>query len=606
MKITKKVSSCILAFLLILCTMSFSVFAVDPEESRSGIDSTITIYPSSDGSVSVENKTFNLYRIFDVSVSIGTNGNKNVSYTWNIPTGETQSPFYDFFFTDWSGKGTVLVDPTGVTAASSVRKVVDYISSHNSANEMAELADNLYDYSVTKNITPDVTTPSTSSSSKIEYTGLQYGYYLIAETTANLGTGGVRSAPVLTTAAPDAVIYLKATKPSIDKNIVGKNATGNYFDTTRDSRVADGYFPPVKGISASAGDEITFAVTFKVPKRSDYRLGYAFKLKDVFPDSFSLVDNSIYVYESGKELAGVHDRDASVNKDNTPDANYWISDDGTMEFNFDKVGTDSNLVYPVGNPITILYKVQLNDKVHNENVNTVTLTYSSDPTDATKTSSVTSSAKVYSYQFVLGKYAANTDGSITGIFLTGASFELYDENENIISFKKSTENGAYIVADPSDTSSTLVTTLDILNTSNEGVSDDANNIDGGKAGQLKILGLGSGEYSLREIKAPDGYSIPQNDFKFSITDEFGSVEGIPTNLTVSFTNPDDNKVKLVCSAANAGTQKIYVRVPNLPGSTLPSTGGMGTFLFIGIGVVLMGTCALYFVIRKKVKSNPAK
>lgn len=586
--------------------MSFSVFALDPEESRSGTDSTISIYPSSDGSVSVENKTFNLYRIFDVSVSLGTNGNKNVSYTWNIPTGQTKSPFYDFFFTDWSGKGTVLVDPTGVTDASSVRKVVDYISSHNSASEMAELADNLYDYSVAKNITPDVNTPSTASSSKVEYTGLEYGYYLITETTANLGTSGVRSAPVLTTAAPDAAVYLKATKPNIDKNIVGKNAEGNYFDTTRASRVADGFFPPVKGLSASAGDVITFAVTFKVPKRSDYRLGYTFKVKDVLPESFSLVDNSIYVYESGKELAGPHDVDASATPTTQPDYNYWITSDGTMEFNFDKLGTDSNPVYPVGNQVTILYNVKLNDKVKRINTNTVTLTYSSDPTDASKTSSVTSSAKVYSYQFVLGKYAADTNGSITGVFLTGASFELYDENDNIVSFTKSTENGTYIVADPTDTTSELVTKLDVLDAPNEGITDESNNIDGGKAGQLKILGLGSGEYALREIKSPDGYSIPQNDFKFSITDDFGSVEGVQTNLTVSFTNPDDNKVKLICSAANAGTQKIYVRVPNLPGSTLPSTGGMGTFLFLGIGVVLMGSCALYFVIRKKVKSNPAK
>lgn len=599
MKLTKKLSACILALMLIVCSMSFSASAAEGREKDIGTDATIIIFPSEDGSVSVENKTFNLYRIFDASISAntGTGTQANVSYTWNIPTGQNKSPFYDFFFTDWSNSGTVLIDPTGVTESSSVTKVVDYISGfNNNAAKMSELADSLNDYAKVNSITPEAKEPSTSLS-KIEYTQLTYGYYLISETTANLGEDGVRSAPVLTTAAPNATIYLKATKPSIDKNIVGLNAEGDYFDNTGSSRANNGYSTPTKGISASAGDKITYAITFKVPDRSDYRLGYIFSIKDNLPDSLEIVSGSLKVYESGVLLEG----NASDTKEDNPDANYWIADDGALEFNFDKTGDDGNLIYPLGNTVTVLYEATLNNKTERINTNTVTLTYSSDPTDATQTSSITSSAKVYTYQLVIGKYAADTDGNATGIALTGAQFELYDEDDNIIKFVKSdTENGAYIVS-----TSGTVTTLEVLKETNTGFEDTAN-LEGGKQGQFKILGLGSGNYSLRETKAPDGYALPHNDFKFTITDTFGSVEGVPTNLTLSFTNYADNKVKPLCPSSNAGEQKLFVTIPNLPGSTLPSTGGMGTYLFIGLGAVLMGSCVVYFIIRKKRKNNSSK
>ncbi len=614
MKFTKKLSACVLALMLIVCSVAFSVSAAeDGREKDVGTDATIAIYPSEDGSVSLENKTFSLYRIFNASVSAGTGTatQANVSYTWNIPTGQTKSPFYDFFFTDWSGSGTVLVDAAGVTDLSSVSKAVDYIATlNNNANEMSKLADNLKDYIAkvngdadpNNNISPDATTPSTASASKIEYNGLKYGYYLIEETTADLGTSGVRSAPILTTAAPDATIYLKATKPSIDKNIVGLNATGKYFDN---ARANDGFFAPAKGISASLGDVITYAITFKVPDRSDYRLGYIFSIKDSFPASLELVRDTLEVYESGDLIEG----NITDNKTDNPDANYWIADDGALEFNFDKTNADGSLVYPVGNTVTILYQATLIDNTQSVNINSATLTYSSDPSDNSKASSITSSAKIYTYQLVFGKYAANTDGSLTGVILTGAQFELYNVSPDgqlgeIIKFKKSaTENGAYTVS-TADTGT--VTTLEVLAADNEGVGSDPNNIDGGKQGQFKILGLGSGDYALREIKAPDGYALPHNDFKFKIEDTFGSIEGDQITLSLTFADAAGNKVKPVCTTSNPSTQKMYVRVPNLPGSTLPSTGGMGTFLFIGVGVLLMGACVVYFVIRKKSKSHSSK
>ncbi len=620
MKFTKKFAACLLALMLIVCSVAFSVNAAEnPREKDVGTNATIIINGSEDGTVSVANKTFDLYRIFDASVSAnsGSGIQPNVSYTWSIPEGASKSPFYDFFFTDWSGKGTALCDATGTTAASSVNKAVEYISGLSSdAAKMSELADNLCDYiakvnsdATTENdISPEVTNPPSVSVSNIVYSGLTYGYYLINETTPKQSDSDVRSAPILATAAPNATIYLKATKPSINKTIVGLNKSVDEYISflNTSSRADNGLFSsPQKGISASAGDEVIFAITFNVPDRSDYRGEYKFSIVDDIPAEYTFVDHSLRVCIDKTRVEGPDSGKTTYTKADHPDAYYWVENSGALEFNFDKTNADGSLVYPVKTPVTVLYACKLNDNAGRKITNTATLTYSSNPSIPANTSFIKSSANVYTYQLVFGKYVADADGNATGSPLTGAQFELYDdETGKIVKFVKSTtENGAYSV---STAETGTVTTLEVLAEKNEGVADNAPNIDGGKVGQFKILGLGSGNYSLREIKAPDGYALPHNDFKFKIVDTFGALEGVPTNLTLSFTNLDDNKAKPLCPSSNAGNQKMFITIPNLPGSALPSTGGMGTFLFIGIGVVLMGACVVYFAIRKKAKSHSSK
>ncbi|WP_255884445.1 MULTISPECIES: SpaA isopeptide-forming pilin-related protein [unclassified Ruminococcus] len=620
MKFTKKIAACVLALMLIVSSVAFSVSAADDaREKEVGTNATIIINGSEDGTVSVANKTFDLYRIFDASASAnsGSGIQPNVSYTWNIPEGKTQSLFYNFFFTDWKGTGAdPFCDATGTTEASSVNKAVEYISGFSTnAAKMSELADDLCDYidkvnsddNTENDISPEVTNPPSVSVSNIVYSGLTFGYYLIRDTTPKQSNSDVCSAPILVTAASNATIYLKATKPTINKTIVGLNKSVDEYISflNTSSRADNGFFSaPQKGISASAGDEVIFAITFNVPDRSDYRGEYTFSIVDNIPSEYTFVDHSLRVCIDKTKVEGPDSGKTTYTKADHPDAYYWVESDGALEFNFDKTNADGSLVYPVKTPVTVLYTCKLSDNAARKNTNTAKLTYSSNPSIPENTSFIESSANVYTYQLVFGKYVADADGNSTGSPLTGAQFELYDESGNIVKFIKSTtENGAYSVS-TADTGT--VTTLEVLEADNANITPTSTNIDGGKQGQFKILGLGSGNYSLREIKAPDGYALPHNDFKFKIEDAFGTLEGVPTNLTLSFTNLDENKAKPLCPSSNAGEQKMFITIPNLPGSTLPSTGGIGTLIFIGIGIVLMGSCVVYFVIRKKRKNNAVK
>lgn len=90
-------------------------------------------------------------------------------------------------------------------------------------------------------------------------------------------------------------------------------------------------------------------------------------------------------------------------------------------------------------------------------------------------------------------------------------------------------------------------------------------------GTLKVTGLDEGDYEFEETKAPTGYKVSSEKKAFTIT-------------------PDETKEVSV----DAGVFK------NTKLSALPSTGGMGTYLFTIIGVVVMaGAAGAFFISRRK-------
>lgn len=95
------------------------------------------------------------------------------------------------------------------------------------------------------------------------------------------------------------------------------------------------------------------------------------------------------------------------------------------------------------------------------------------------------------------------------------------------------------------------------------------------SGSIVVSGLDSDTYYLEEIAAPAGYGSLLEPVEVTI-DAQGNV-----------TYP-----------GGAGT----VRVLNIPGASLPSTGGMGTALFYTVGGLLIAAAAgLLFVLRRRAK-----
>ena len=90
-------------------------------------------------------------------------------------------------------------------------------------------------------------------------------------------------------------------------------------------------------------------------------------------------------------------------------------------------------------------------------------------------------------------------------------------------------------------------------------------------GTLKVTGLDEGDYKFKETKAPTGYKVSSENKGFTIT-------------------ADETKEVSVDAGEFVNTKL----------SALPSTGGMGTYLFTIIGVVVMaGAAGAFFISRRK-------
>ena len=175
--------------------------------------------------------------------------------------------------------------------------------------------------------------------------------------------------------------------------------------------------------------------------------------------------------------------------------------------------------------------------------------------------SVTSETTTYSYSFDLVK----TDSA--GTLLAGAKFKLYADQDctNEIKLVADGTNG-YRVATTGEKEVQYIETK-------------ANSA-------LTIKGLkGTTTYYLKEIEAPKGYNELENAFEFTIAS---------ANIS-SKLNETSNKWVEETSTG--------IHIINNAGTTLPSTGGMGTTVFYVVGGGLMAVAVVLLVTKKRMENK---
>ena len=128
-------------------------------------------------------------------------------------------------------------------------------------------------------------------------------------------------------------------------------------------------------------------------------------------------------------------------------------------------------------------------------------------------------------------------------------------------------------------------------------------ITSGADGTFKIAGLDDGTYYLREIQAPNGYNLLENDVELVITADTANGQnwnGIAadalTGLTIAVNDGEPQP-------GNTETGIVNVTVENNQGATLPETGGMGTTLFYIIGGLLVVGAGILLVVRIRMKAH---
>lgn len=240
----------------------------------------------------------------------------------------------------------------------------------------------------------------------------------------------------------------------------------------------------------------------------------------------------------------------------------------------DKVTADTNCKIVITYTATLnkTAKLAANKTPYGENVNIAVLNYTKDSKVSGDNVKDTIEEKTYTYSFDLDNFLTKTNekGGIVKD-LAGAKFGLYTDGEcnnlyvNALNVKEDSSDSGYYFTDDK--------------------------------GKLNIKGLEAGTYYLKEIEAPDGYSVNTNVFKIEINATYagngiiGKDEGQLTNWTLKV---DNQAVTVDDNNPNGFTIK------NTKLSSLPSTGGIGTTIFtIGGCAIMVAAAGLFFASRRK-------
>lgn len=116
-------------------------------------------------------------------------------------------------------------------------------------------------------------------------------------------------------------------------------------------------------------------------------------------------------------------------------------------------------------------------------------------------------------------------------------------------------------------------------------------------GKIWIKGLDLGMYTLKEIKAPEGYTVPSEVTTIVLTD---TAENLGELDAVNASGPNVKEDGAVIDTTYKNQLDLIIM--NYKNDfNLPTTGGMGTMIFTVAGILLMGGAVILmvFVLRKK-------
>ncbi|ACD98913.1 Hypothetical protein BLD_1468 [Bifidobacterium longum DJO10A] len=489
-------------------------------------------------------KTVNAYKMFSATVG-GEGANKAVSYTLT----DTWKPF----FMDSTASGL-----NGATDANVNDKANEYVSELAGDNLVA-FATKASNWAQTqaKNITADktatVSAGATNGNYTATFTGLDYGYYVVAVPGATLANTSGQYATLVSVDSTNVNANIKGSLPTVDKKV---QVNGNGADTA----------------DAKIGDTLTFTLTSTIPDMSAYDT-YTFNFKDTLSKGLTYGDITSVTVE-GVDAPLVKDTDYTVTTTPAAAGNTLLTV-GMTDFK-NKQQTNA------GKKITVTYTATLNENAvvgGAGNVNSATIQYSNDPSSTGTGESEPDKVRVFTYGFTVDKYTGdNYNDAATR--LAGAEFTLTAKGDtSAIKFVQvnagsATEDAVYRVAKAGETAGTTTT-----------ITTPAN-------GKAVFQGLKNGEYTLTETKAPAGYNKLASAIGVKVN---GSNDGTDTtNATVNITYNNDNNDTTYDQTASNGV----IPVQNKSGAILPGTGGMGTIAFTVIGVLVIALGVAWTLKRK--------
>lgn len=417
----------------------------------------------------------------------------------------------------------------------------------------------------------------------------------VAENTDLTGDDVVKATEgVFAISAEDSKLTVYNYKPDVEKTVTkrdGSSTVTNADGTTVGNHEAD----------YSVGDKVTYTLTIDVPANIA-------KLR-----TFTVTDTTVaaqLVHDTGRVTVSAKNKDNTVTDITSAYGTPDIKTEGknsvlTIAF------TPANLASVAGGQITITYTatVQNNAVVAGGgNVNSAKLQYSrtTDTTEAeegdNKPYEIEDQSVVYTFSTSILKKGEG--GTYDGTAMPGVTFALYKKVEN----NEWSDQGKVTIAGKEYNKNTDVISNAVALglTENEEetwikipYADRAEDGSTDTNGKLTYSGLPKGTYKFVETKTLDGYNLLSQPVDAKLNQQY------ETKWTTSTTYVDGklekNKyLKTTYTGDEASTTDNPITIINRSGFQLPVTGGFGTLLFSGIGVLLvLAGVAVLFSMKKK-------
>lgn len=365
----------------------------------------------------------------------------------------------------------------------------------------------------------------------------------------------------------DANITIKITneRPDLTKEVKKKNITPEEWGRTADY---------------SIGDKIPYRITVDVPKNIT-------KLK-----TFTVTDTPTNLTDDVDSIE-IKCNDAAVTADAYTKA--AVGDGFTITFK------PAQMAAYERQQLVITYNAKLKDTAYNTtagNQNTAKLEYSknitpnatTDPDNPNKDkeegkNTIENSTVVYTFAVKIVK--TGVDGTETKP-LANVEFDLYQEV-------------------PDGTEGAITGTSVPAGLDNTKSWKKIKTLKTGTDGTVTHNGLSNGTYYLVETKTNDGYNLLKKPIEVIL-----NVQYTTTTKTESAwvedgngQKPEKSKIeKTTFTDSDSTTEGIKVqKVINKKGFTLPTTGGIGTFVFTFAGIAMMAAAVILLITGKKKKAE---
>lgn len=343
------------------------------------------------------------------------------------------------------------------------------------------------------------------------------------------------------------------------------------------------------------GDSVPFKLIGSIPDMSAYDT-YEYIFTDTLSNGLTLQEGTINVYIAlGRDDEVREYTPLTEDVDYTLTLNNVANGGGSFSIAFDNLKTAPYIDQGNRNYVIVTYDATLNPNAEiglDGNPNSVYLEFSNNPNGDGLGRTTEDRVIVFTYELDGDK----VDGANPDTKLPGAQFVLFNGGHTRV---------AAVVDGKLSGWSELPVGYSAAN--HEEIPDDAwaevanATITSDENGLFSVAGLDDGTYYLREIKAPDGYNLLEDDLKIVITATTTNGQtwnGVAVDALTALTISVDD------AAAENGepnTGAVAITVENNGGSTLPETGGIGTTIFYAAGALLVLCAGVLLFVKLRMR-----